>query len=248
MAEPFRVGFAPGVSPGKWFARWEQRLPDWPLSPRLVEPADARQLLTGGELDMCFVRLPLDRTGLHLIPLYEELPVVVVAKEHPATAFEELDVADLAGEHLLQEAAACPEWAAVADEVREGTRVEPPPMTLAEAVEVAASGAGIVVVPMSVARLHQRKDVRYVPVTGVASSQVGIAWLADNEDPRVETFVGIVRGRTERSSRQPDDGARQADSGARRTGGQQPGTPRGKAGGRGRGSSRPAKRRGGRRH
>ncbi|WP_152189911.1 LysR substrate-binding domain-containing protein [Georgenia satyanarayanai] len=245
MAEPFRVGFAPGVSPGKWFTRWEERLPDSPLAPRLVEPEDQRRLLAEGELDMCFVRLPLDRDGLHLIPLYEELPVVVAGKDHPVTTFDEVDVADLAAEHLLQDAAACPEWAAVAEEVREGRRVEPPPMTVAQAVEVAASGAGILVLPMSVARLHQRKDVRAVPVTGVATTQVGLAWRTDNADPRVETFVGIVRGRTERSSRQPDArpaDARPTDSGARpearRPG---PGRGRGAGGARRRGGPGPRK-------
>jgi hypothetical protein len=30
---------------------------------------------------------------------------------------------------------------------------------------------------------------------------VGLAWLVDNEDPRVQIFIGIVRGRTPRSSR-----------------------------------------------
>src|SRR5690606_38501566 len=117
--EPFRVGFVPGVSPGKWFRRWEERYPDAPLAPRLVEVDEQRDLLERGELDMCFVRLPLDREGLHLIPLYDEVPVVVAAKDHPVTAFDELDVADLADEHLLQDAAACAEWAAVADEVRD---------------------------------------------------------------------------------------------------------------------------------
>ena len=203
MAEPFRVGFVPGVSPGKWFRRWEQRLPGRPLEPRTVTVAEQRDLLVSGTLDMCFVRLPVDRDGLHLIPLYAETPVVVAGRDHPIVAFDELAVTDLAGEHLLQDAADCPEWAAVADEVRNGTRVEPPPMTVAEAIEVAVSGAGVLIVPMSLARLHQRKDVVHRPVTGVAESEVGLAWRTDNEDPRVETFIGIVRGRTERSSRQP---------------------------------------------
>ena len=52
---------------------------------------------------MCLVRLPVDRDGLHLIPLYDEQPVVVVAKEHPVAAYDEIDVADLADEHLLQD-------------------------------------------------------------------------------------------------------------------------------------------------
>ena len=64
-----------------------------------------------------------------------------------------------------------------------------------------ATGSGIVVVPMSVARLHHRKDVVHRPVTGVAPSGVGLAWRVDDDDPRIEDFIGIVRGRTERSTR-----------------------------------------------
>jgi len=232
MAEPFRVGYVPGVSPGKWLRRWEQRLPELPLEARMVEVAEQRTLLLDGALDMCFVRLPVDREGLHVIPLYEEQPVVVAAREHPVSAFDELDVADLAGEHLLQPSTQCPEWAAVAEEVRDGTRVEPPPMSIPQAIEVAASGAGIVVVPMSLARLHQRKDVRYATVTGVAPSSVGLAWRVEDDDPRVETFIGIVRGRTERSSRQPTigDGARPGGGHGKQTpprrAAQQPRAPR----------------------
>src|SRR5690625_4474267 len=92
------------------------------------------------------------------------------------------------------------------------------PMSLPLAIEVAGSGAGIVVVPMSLARLHQRKDVRYVPVTGVAPSSVGLAWRTDNDDTRVETFVGIVRGRTERSSRQPEAAPRRPEQDVRQPG------------------------------
>jgi len=76
-----------------------------------------------------------------------------------------------------------------------------PPMTTKQAVSVVATGSGIVVVPMSVARLHHRKDVVHRPVTGVAPSRVGLAWRVDDDDPRIEDFIGIVRGRTERSTR-----------------------------------------------
>ena len=55
--------------------------------------------------------------------------------------------------------------------------------------------------PMSVARLHSRKDVTYRTVTDLPSTTVGLAWLVENDDPRVQTFIGIVRGRSERSSR-----------------------------------------------
>ena len=150
---------------------------------------------------MAFVRLPVDRDGLHVIPLYREVPVVVVSKEHPVAAYDEIPVADLADEHLLQDPDDVPAWRDVATEIREGTRYPVPEMSLRQAVESVAAQAGIVVVPMSVARLHHRKDVVAVPVIGVEESQVGLAWPVEADDPRVETFIGIVRGRTERSSR-----------------------------------------------
>ncbi|UNX53703.1 LysR family substrate-binding domain-containing protein [Georgenia sp. TF02-10] len=200
-AEPFRIRFVPGVTPDRWLRTWARRMPGSPLEAAPVTTAEQVAVLRSGEASMSLVRLPVDRAGLHVIPLYREVPVVVAAKEHPVAAFEEVDVADLAEEHLLQDPADVPEWRAVAREVRDGGRAPVAPMSVPAAVEVAASGAGILILPMSLARLHHRRDVVHRPVTGVAPSEVGLAWLAGNEDPRVETFVGIVRGRTERSSR-----------------------------------------------
>lgn len=201
MTQPFRVEFVPGVTPDKWLRTWASRFPESPLEAAPVEDADAVRHLREGVTSMVLLRLPVDREGLHVIPLYEEVPVVVVAKEHVLAAFEELDVADLADEVLLQDPALVPEWAELASpDALERTRAMPA-MTTRQAVSVVASGSGVVVVPMSVARLHHRKDVVHRPVTGVAPSPVGLAWRVDDEDPRLEDFIGVVRGRTERSSR-----------------------------------------------
>lgn len=204
--QPFRVTFVTGVTPDKWARTWRQRAAG-PLE--LVPVGEAEQLdaLRAGEADMAFVRLPVDREDLHLIPLYREVPVVVVSKEHPVAAYDEIAVSDLADEHLLQDPDDVPEWRDLATEVREGTRYPVPAMTLKQAVESVAAQAGIVVLPMSVARLHHRKDVVAVPVIGVAESQVGLTWAVDSDDPRTETFIGVVRGRTERSSRGADPAA-----------------------------------------
>jgi len=180
MGTPFRVAFVPGVTPGKWVRIWEQRMPGTPLEVTLVEERLQRDVLYDGSADMSFVRLPVDRDGLHVIPLYFERAVVVVPKEHAATAYPEVTDADLADELRLE----------VSDE-----------LTAKQAIETVAAGAGVVVVPMSVARLHHRKDVEYVPVSDLPETQIGLAWRTDREDPRFEEFVGVVRGRTERSSR-----------------------------------------------
>jgi DNA-binding transcriptional LysR family regulator len=176
-------------------------MPRSPLDLVPLADADGVAMLHGGELSMCFVRLPVDRDGLHLIPLYDEQPVVVVAAEHPVAAYDEIDVVELADEHLLQDPDEVPAWRDVATEVAHGTRHPVPAMGLQEAVASIAADAGILVLPLSLARLHARRDVRHVPVLGVPTTTVGLAWPADADDDRVEAFIGVVRGRTAASSR-----------------------------------------------
>lgn len=200
-AAALRVGFVPGVTPDKWARTWAERMPRVPLDLFLVEEAEQTSVLYDGRADMCFVRLPVDQRGLHVIPLYSEVPVVVAPKGHFVEAADEVSVADLADEHLLQDPHQLPEWRDVATEVRDGTRVEVPSITTRQAIETVAAGVGIVIVPMSLARLHHRKDVVHRPVTDVEESRVGLAWRRDLDDDRVEAFIGVVRGRSVNSSR-----------------------------------------------
>jgi DNA-binding transcriptional LysR family regulator len=182
---PWRVGFVPGVTPGKWDRSWtehERASRRWrKLELRPVEVADQERLLRAGELDMCLVRGQIDRDGMHYVAMYDEVPVAVVAAEHPVTAYDEVSLADLSGELDV--------WA------------EFPELDLAMAIETVAAGSGYVIVPMSLARLHGRKDIEYRPVTDAPESPIGLAWLTANEDSDTQGFVGIVRGRTPRSSR-----------------------------------------------
>ena len=188
MTETFRIGFVPGVTPDKWLRIWARRLPEEPIEAVAVEDDEALAALHDGSVSMGLLRLPVDRAGMHVIPLYEEVPVVVASREQPPQ-----DV---------------PEWLAVASDEALHRARRMPRMSVKDAVSVVATGSGMVIVPMSVARLHHRKDVLHRPVTGVSPSAVGLVWRIDDADPRIEEFIGIVRGRTERSSRgtgQPRD-------------------------------------------
>ncbi len=75
------------------------------------------------------------------------------------------------------------------------------PATTADAVQLVAAGTGLLVVPQSLARLHDRRDLTYRPVTDAPQSQVALAWPTDATTDLVEDFIGIVRGRTANSSR-----------------------------------------------
>jgi DNA-binding transcriptional LysR family regulator len=190
---PFRVGFVTGATPDKWARVWRQRTPRDPLELVPVEQSGQEDGVRSGDLDMCLVRLPIDRDGLHCIPLYDEVPVAVMGAEHVLTLLDELSVEDLADEQLVLPHASG--WTPSVEQLSW------PPMSVKDAVEAVAGGTGVLLVPMSVARLHNRKDATYRPVVDLPPTKVGLAWRTDNEDPRVQTFVGIVRGRTERSSR-----------------------------------------------
>ncbi|GGD25757.1 LysR substrate-binding domain-containing protein [Nocardioides daphniae] len=187
-----RLAFVPGATPDKWARAWRDRFRE-PLELVAVEEDDQRQVLLDGRADLVLARLPLETDDLFCIPLYEELPVVVVSKEHPAAAYEELTAADLADEQFAL---------GVPEGVPSGVEQLPfPSMSVKEAVEVAASGTAVVVVPMSVARLHHRKDVTHVVVTDLPTTRMALAWRKEVDDDRTQAFVGIVRGRTSRSSR-----------------------------------------------
>jgi DNA-binding transcriptional LysR family regulator len=193
VTQPFRVGFVTGATPDKWAGIWRSRHRSEPLELVPVTQDVQEDGLRDGSLDMALVRLPIDRDGLHCIPLYDERPVAVVGTEHLATLVDEVSLADLADEQLV-----LPHDSGWTPDAQQ---LDWPPMSVRDAIEVVASGTGVVIVPMSIARLHHRKDTTYRPVTDLPPTKIGLAWRVDNEDPRVQRFIGIVRGRTERSSR-----------------------------------------------
>lgn len=195
-APAFRLGYVPGVTPAKWVAVWHERL-DVPLDLVTLDAADAARAIRAGEVDAAFVRQPLDRTDLSLIQMYVEQPVVVVAKDHVVTTADAVTCADLDDEVLLDPRDVVLTW----DGPQPGRPARERPATTAGAIELAAAGIGVVVVPQSLARLHQRKDVTYRPLTDAPTSPVGLAWREGDPSDLVEEMIGIVRGRTANSSR-----------------------------------------------
>lgn len=194
----FRLGAVPGATPGTWIARWRERMPQVALELIPISAATQRQALDSGEIDAALVRLPIDRDGLEAITLYDEVPVVVAAADSVLTAAEELSPGDLEGEVLIVPRDD------VLGSVEVPGAVSPSfhaPDTTEDAIEIVATGVGVVIVPMSLARLHHRKDVASRPLVGGPTSTVALAWLSDATSSDVEAFVGIVRGRTANSSR-----------------------------------------------
>jgi DNA-binding transcriptional LysR family regulator len=193
----FRLGYVPGVTPGKWARVWAERRPGTPLELVQSGTGEAVAAIRAGGLDAGLVRLPIDRTGLHAIPLYTETTVVLVPKDHLLTAADELTAADLADETLQFPQDDPLDWSGD----RPGRPAAHVPADTAEAVELVAAGVGLLVLPQSLARLHHRRDLTYRPLTGAPASGVALTWPDAPNSELMEEFIGVVRGRTVNSSR-----------------------------------------------
>ncbi|MES1169078.1 MAG: LysR family transcriptional regulator substrate-binding protein, partial [Leifsonia sp.] len=188
MPSTFTIVFPLGVTVGKWTRVFEQRHPEVQLIVSRVADADQREAIDTGVADMAFVRGPVDTDGLHLIPLYAEDVVVAMHHEHLLTLEKKLHLADLEGQPLL-----------------DGV----PSEAMFRSI---AAGDGIAVMPQSVAKALRRKDVVTMRLEDAEQSSVGLAWPRDAQHELVNEFIGIVRGRSAHSSRNPDVAAAQADA------------------------------------
>src|SRR4051794_17258894 len=151
--------------PDRWADTWRNRRRE-PIELVPVAEEEQERLLRDGTVDMAIVRLPVDRDGLHLVQLYDEKPVAVMSTEHLLTLADELTTGDLADEQLV-----IPErsgWRPDAEQLAW------PPMSAKDAVETVAAGTGVAIMPMSLARLHHRRDATYRVVTDLPSAPVGL--------------------------------------------------------------------------
>ena len=180
----FRVVFVLGVTPTKWERIWSERMRRQRLELRPASSAEALVALRDGSADAAFVR-DADALGIvpgeefHVIPLYREAAVVVASRDHFVAALEaaeEVTLSDLDGENLL-------------------------PGEDAATLDLVAAGVGVATMPQSVARALSRRDVVVRPLRDAPSTSISLIWRIDAANPAVETFIGIVRGRTARSSR-----------------------------------------------
>ncbi|GAB6856636.1 LysR family substrate-binding domain-containing protein [Microbacterium xylanilyticum] len=192
-----RLGAVPGATPGRWIDTWNARMPHVTLELVPIPFTAQRTALIERSVDLALVRDPFDRNGMHAIALYEELPVVIASAESHLLAADELSPADLEGETLLttrEDVLGELDLPAQAAEIG-------PLDTVEDAIATVAAGVGILVAPMSLARLHHRKDVEYRILRDAPVSPVLLAWPRDATTSDVEAFVGVVRGRTANSSR-----------------------------------------------
>ncbi|MFD5843129.1 LysR family transcriptional regulator [Streptomyces chartreusis] len=187
------IGFMPGITVTPAMVAFTAHHPD--VNVRLLRTTweDQVAVLLDGRADVGIVRLPIDRQGLEVRPLFREPRVVMVPVGHRLADRRSVTVKDLAAEHLLQDPDAVPEWRDVALELQSGERPEVPVIhQVEEKLELVAAGAGICVLPLSTANFYTRTDVIPLPVDDLGPNEVALAWVAARRSPLIRDFAAAA--------------------------------------------------------
>jgi DNA-binding transcriptional LysR family regulator len=214
-AQVLRVGFmssAANEATQQIIAAFNRRRPDWRADMRQAAWSDPTAGLVTGDVDVALLRLPFPgQEGMLIEVLLSEPRWAVLPAGHPLTARDQICFSDLWDEPFVAAPTDTGLWRdywLAADErqghpVRIGFVTDQPDAFLT----AIASGYGIALAPESAARYYARPGIVYRPVTGISSSQVGVAWPpANDSNPVVQDFVRCCLENTPPQDRQQEGG------------------------------------------
>ncbi|WP_213815315.1 LysR family transcriptional regulator [Glaciihabitans sp. dw_435] len=167
------IGFAPGLHVSEAVRQFSDSHPAVEIEMLHLKWWEQDAPLRDGRVHVGFLRRPFDDTGLRVIPIGEEAKVVCLPATHPLALQETVSSQDLVGEPILDALA------------RKTSSVE-------EKFELVASGHGIALVPVSVARSYQRLDLVYRPWSDGAPVETCLAILGDQRDAGALEFMTIA--------------------------------------------------------
>jgi DNA-binding transcriptional LysR family regulator len=128
------------------------------------------------------------------VDLFTEPRVVVLAAAHRLSGKESVSIADLAGEHLLQNPATVPEWRDLATGILHqrprDDRVNS--YSVEEKLENVARGKGIAVLPESVVTFYRRPGIVTAPVTDIGPNHIALAWDAPRRSTLIHEFAALA--------------------------------------------------------
>jgi DNA-binding transcriptional LysR family regulator len=186
------VGFRAGITATAAVREFAIRHPDVIVDVQRIESDDQAAVLLDGRIDVGYVRLPIDETGLRVTPLYTEPRVAVLPAGHRLAGKEQITEADLAGEPLL--------WPA--DTSTQPTR-RPHPNAgylvrgVDETLEHVAAGRGISFLARSATVFYSHPEVSFVPIPDLAPDQVCLAVTESRISPLVDDFLTAAQATSE---------------------------------------------------
>jgi DNA-binding transcriptional LysR family regulator len=195
-----RVGFAAtGAGPLSTRIRAEfvRRHPEVTVEPKRFDWGAEADAVRDGLVDVAFVWLPNDLTGLDVEPIVTETRLAGFAVGHPLAEKNELSIMDVAAEPMMwtrQAPKAWVDWWAV-NPRPDGSEPTwgPENDNVEEMLEGVATGEAICFVPTSMAAYYARPDLVWRPLVDVEPLQVVLAWPAEVHNPMIAAFVAVAR-------------------------------------------------------
>lgn len=204
-----RLGFVRGAAPSRWAKRWKE-ITGERLELVPVNAVFGHRIASEANYDVLLERtrpgeMPADRGANNeerrSLRLYTEAVGLVVAADHELAEATSVTLEDIALVKLLDHPDHVADWPAP-------ERWEDPawmPKKAAVALDIVATGAGAILLPLPYARhAVSKKEHRVIPVAesaGLNGGHIWATWGADRDNAEVQALVGVLRGRTVRSSR-----------------------------------------------
>jgi DNA-binding transcriptional LysR family regulator len=167
------VGFGPALRVSAALRAYSQAHPE--VEVELVQLAwfEQASAVREGRVDVAYIRLPSEDTGLRTIMVGSEKRVVCMPAGHPLASRRRLTYADLADENIL--------------DLKERRTA-----TGEEKFELVAAGQAIAVVPLSVARYYSRPDVVHRTVVDALPQELCLGVAKDRKQQQVLDFLAIA--------------------------------------------------------
>lgn len=196
-----RVGFvASGGGPVARRARAEfaARHPEATVEPKRFDWGGEPQALRDGLVDVAFVWLPADVSGLHVETVATEPRWVGLSVRHRLAARDSVTIGDLRDEPLLWTRVAPAEWVdwwAVNPRPDGSTPVwGPENENVEEMLEQVAGTDAICIGARSMADYYRHPDLTWRPITDIEPLRIALAWPQGTTNPLVADFVAVVLG------------------------------------------------------
>ncbi|MEU6753961.1 LysR family substrate-binding domain-containing protein, partial [Spirillospora sp. NPDC046719] len=167
------------------------------VEPKRFDWGGEADALRSGDVDVAFVWLPADLSGLHAEVVHTEPRIVGLPSGHRLAGSEAVGVLDVGDEPLMWTERAPREWVDwwAVNPRPDGSepRWGPTNDNVEEMLEQVAEGVAICFAPSSMARYYTRPGMVWVPLTGVEPLRVALAWADGADGPLVRSFAKIVR-------------------------------------------------------
>jgi DNA-binding transcriptional LysR family regulator len=186
------VGYRAGIPVTPAVRQFAARHPDVIVDMQRIEGDDQAPMLLDGRIDVGYVRLPIDETGLRVIPLYTEPRVAVLPAGHRLAGKEQVTEADLAGEPLIWHGDTSTQ-PTTRPHPNAGYRVR----GVDETLEHVAAGRGISFLARSATVFYSHPEVMYVPIPDLAPEQVCLAVAESRTSPLVDDFITAAQATAE---------------------------------------------------